>query len=176
MTKSKTFIQPLDRIAIAVMLLLSMLIGLIIWQGDVVKPSVRNFTWQNQQIGAEDISFSLTFSRPMDTKSVEENLKIDPPLAGKISWAGRRMVYTLLTPAPYGTNYKVQLQGAKDKFSQAEGKNRVMQPFTGSFSTRNRVILYIGANPEEQGQLVLYNLTQEQKKSPYPQRLNCHGL
>jgi hypothetical protein len=171
MSKSYKLIQPLDRIAIAVMLLLSMLIGLIIWKGDVVKPSVRNFTWENQQIGAEDLSFSLTFSRPMDFKSIEENLKIDPPLAGKTSWAGRRMVYTLLTPAPYGTTYQVKLEKGKDKYSQAEGKNRLMQPFTGSFTTRNRVILYIGSAPEIQGQLVLYNLTQEQKKVLTPKDL-----
>jgi dipeptidyl aminopeptidase/acylaminoacyl peptidase len=171
MSKSSQFIQPLDRIAIAVMLLLSLLIGLMIWQGDAVKPSVRNFTWEKQQIGANDLSFSLTFSRPMDTKSVEENLKIDPPLAGKPSWAGRRMAYTLLTPAPYGTNYQIKLEQAKDKYSQAEGKNRLMQPFTGTFSTRNRVILYIGTNPEVQGQLVLYNLTQEQKKVLTPKDL-----
>jgi hypothetical protein len=81
------------------------------------------------------------------------------------------MVYTLLTPAPYGTNYQVKLEKGQDKYSQAEGKNRVMQPFTGSFSTRNRVILYIGANPEVQGQLVLYNLTQEQKKVLTPKDL-----
>ena len=171
MNKSYKLIQPLDGIAIAVMLLLSVLIGLIIWKGDVVKPMVRTFTWENQQIGAEDLSFSLTFSRPMDSKSIEENLKIDPPLAGKTSWAGRRMVYTLLTPAPYGTKYQVKLEKGQDKYSQAEGKNRVMQPFTGSFSTRNRVILYIGANPEIQGQLVLYNLTQERKKVLTPKDL-----
>jgi Tol biopolymer transport system component len=81
------------------------------------------------------------------------------------------MVYTLLTPAPYGTNYQVKLEKGQDKYSQAEGKNRVMQPFTGSFSTRNRVILYIGSAPEIQGQLVLYNLTQEHKKVLTPKDL-----
>ena len=171
MTKSKAFIEPLDRIAIGLMLLLSVLIGLIILQGDVVTARVRDFTWQNQQIGAEDNSFTLTFSRPMEIKSVEDNLKIEPPLAGKFSWAGRRMVYTLVTPAPYGTNYKVQLQGAKDKFAEEEGKNRVIQPFIGSFRTRDRVILYIGTNQEEQGRLVLYNLTQEQKRILTPKDL-----
>ncbi|WGV25043.1 hypothetical protein [Halotia branconii] len=168
---NKTLIQPLDRIAIALMLLLSLLIGFMILQGDVVAARVRDFTWQNQQIGSEDISFSLNFSRPMDTKSVEDNLKIEPPLAGKFSWAGRRMVYTLLTPAPYGTNYKIQLQKAKDKFSQQEGKNRVMQPFTGTFHTRDRVISYIGADPENQGQLIVYNLTEEQKRILTPKDL-----
>ena len=81
------------------------------------------------------------------------------------------MVYTLLTPAPYGTNYQVKLEKGQDKYSQAEGKNRVMQPFTGSFSTRNRVILYIGSAAEIQGQLVLYNLTQEHKKVLTPKDL-----
>ncbi|WP_414588809.1 Ig-like domain-containing protein [Scytonema sp. PCC 10023] len=171
MTTSKTFFQPLDRIAIGLMLILSLLIGLLMLQGDAVKPSVRHFSWQNQEVGADDISFSLTFSRPMDSKSVEDNIRIDPPLAGKMSWAGRRMVYTLMTPAPYGTTYKVQLEAAKDKFSEQEGKNRQIQPFTGSFRTRDRVILYVGADQQDKGRLVLYNLTQQQKKVLTPQDL-----
>lgn len=171
MTTSKAFIQPLDRVAIALMLLLSLLIGFIILQGNVVAARVREFSWQNKQIGAEDISFTLNFSRPMDVKSVEENLKIEPPLAGKVSWAGRRIVYTLLTPAPYGTNYEVQLQNARDRFAEQEGKNRVIQPFTGQFRTRDRVIMYIGADAENRGQLVLYNLTQETRKVLTPKDL-----
>lgn len=171
MTPSKTFFQPLDRIAIGLMLILSLLIGLLMLQGDAVKPSVRHFSWQNQEVGADDTSFTLTFSRPMDSKSVEDNIKIDPPLAGKMSWAGRRMVYTLVTPAPYGTTYKVQLQAGKDKFSEQEGKNRQIQPFTGSFRTRDRVILYVGADQQDKGRLVLYNLTQQQKKVLTPKDL-----
>jgi Tol biopolymer transport system component len=171
MAKSKLSFQPIDRVAIAVMLLLSLLIGLIIWQGDVVTPNVRRFTWQNQQIGAEDDYFSLEFSRLMDIKSVEANLKIDPPLAGKFSWSGKRMVYTLVAPAPYGTNYKLRLQGAKDQFAAKQEIERVIQPFEGSFNTRDRAIVYIGADPENQGQLVLYNLTQEDKRVLTPKDL-----
>jgi Tol biopolymer transport system component len=171
MTTRKAFLQPLDRLSITLMLILSVLIGLLILQGDAVKPSVRYFSWENQKIRANDISFNLTFSRPMDIKSVEDNLKIEPPLAGKVSWAGRRMVYTLLTPAPYGTNYKLQLQGAWDKFSQKQGKTRLIKPFTGNFSTRDRVILYIGVEPEDRGRLILYNFTQEQKKVLTPKDL-----
>jgi hypothetical protein len=171
MATSKTFIQPLDRAAIALMLLLSLLIGFMILQGDVVAARVREFSWQNRQIGAEDISFSLHFSRPMNAKSVEENLRIEPPLAGKISWAGRRMVYTLLTPAPYGTNYELRLQDARDRFAEKEGKDRVIQPFIGNFRSRDRVIMYIGADAEHYGQLVLYNLTEEKKKILTPKDL-----
>lgn len=167
----KSFLLPLDRIAISVLLLLSLLIGLLIFQGDVVKASIRSFSWQNQKIGADNTSFSLVFSRPMDTKSVEDNLKIEPSLAGKPIWTGRRMVYTLLAPAPYGTSYKVSLQGAKDKFAAKEGKNRTTKVFSGNFSTRDRVMVYIGATAEDQGRLVLYNFTQEKKQILTPDYL-----
>ncbi|BAZ13443.1 hypothetical protein NIES4071_52820 [Calothrix sp. NIES-4071] len=163
MARKKLSLLPIDRISITLIFIISVLIGILLLQGDVVRASVRNFSWENQKIGADDTSFSMTFSRPMDAKSVESNLKIDPPLAGKYSWAGRRMVYTLLTPAPYGTPYKVQLQGAVDKFAAKQGKKLTVQPFSGTFRTRDRAIIYIGATGEEQGRLVLYNLTQNQK-------------
>lgn len=188
MTTKKFSFQPLDRIAIALMLLLILIIGIIISQGDVVRVRVREFTWkhlqneekdisrtnfstQNQKIGAEYKAFILSFSRPMDTKSVEENLKIEPPLAGTFSWAGRRMGYSFITPAPYGTTYKVKLEGAKDKFASQEKTNKLIQPFQTTFSTRDRVIIYIGASNEDQGSLILYNLTQEQKKILTPKDL-----
>ncbi len=171
MTTQKQIVQPLDKAALVVILILTVLIGLIILQGDAVKPSVRNFSWENAKIGADDISFSLRFSRPMDLESVENNLKIEPPLAGKISWAGRRMFYTLLTPAPYGEEYAVKLEDAKDKFSAAKGTKKVIQPFTGNFASRDRVILYLGAEKKERGRLVLYNLTKQKKKLLTPKDL-----
>ncbi len=170
MTTNKN-IQPLDRVALGLILVLTLLIGLIIFQGDAVKPSVRNFSWENTKIGADDISFSLTFSRPMDIKSVENSLKIEPPLAGKISWAGRKMVYTLLTPAPYGEKYTVELQNAKDKFSAAKGTDKFIQPFIGTFRSHDRVILYLGAEKQERGRLILYNLTQQKKTLLTPKDL-----
>lgn len=169
--KSILSVSQLDRVAIALILVLGLLIGITIAQGDGVKPTVRSFSWQDRQIGAEDTAFSLVFSRPMDAKSVEDNLQITPPLAGKVSWAGKRMVYTLLTPAPYGTNYQVSLNKAKDKFSHSQNNNRLIKAFTGSFSTRNRALVYIGASPQEYGRLVLYNLTQEQKTILTPRDL-----
>ena len=167
---SKPFFQPLDRVAIALMLVLSLLIGLLLWQGDAVAPRVRDFSWQDKQVGAEDTSFTLNFSRPMDTKSVEANLQFDPPLPGKIAWAGRRMAYTLLAPAPYGTSYQVQLQQARDRFTESEANKRVLQPFKGQFRTRDRAFVYLGVE-EEQGRLVLYNLTQQQKTLLTPKDL-----
>jgi hypothetical protein len=168
---SKSFIQPIDRVAIALMLVLSLLIGLLVWRGDAVAPRVRSFSWQERQIGAADKSFNLTFSRPMDTSSVEANLEIDPPLPGKFSWAGRRMAYTLLRPAPYGNTYHVQLRFARDKFTPEKDLRRLIQPFDASFRTRDRAFVYLGVQGEEQGRLVFYNFTQQQKTILTPKNL-----
>jgi hypothetical protein len=168
---SKSFLQPLDRHAIALMLLLSLLIGLLLWQGDAAQPRVRDFSWQDKQVGVEDTAFTLNFSRPMDIKSVEDNLQIDPSLPGKVSWAGRRMAYTLLTPPSYGTSYQVQLHGARDRFTEQGDSGRLIQPFNGRFRTRDRAFVYLGVEGEEQGRLVLYNLTEQQKTILTPKDL-----
>jgi len=170
---SKSFLQPLDRTAIALMLVLMLLIGLVISSGDRTSPRVRNFSWQDKQVGAEDTSFILSFSRPMDHTSVEASLKIEPLLPGKVSWSGRRMAYTLTSPAPYGTEYTLRLDGARDQV-QGQGKKepgRLIQPFVGQFHSRDRAFAYIGVDGEEKGRLVLYNLTRNQKNLLTPKEL-----
>nr|WP_309229535.1 hypothetical protein [Oscillatoria sp. FACHB-1407] len=163
--------QPIDRVAIIVIVVLSALIGLLLLGGGHTAPRIRDFSWQNRQIGAEDTAFLLTFSRPMNHSSVENNLRIEPPLAGKFSWAGRRMAYTLETPAPYGTEFQLQLQGARDRFSEANDTDAQIQPFAGTFQTRDRAFVYLGVEGEEAGRLVLYNLTHQQKKLLTPANL-----
>lgn len=171
MSVTRKFLQPLDRVALSLMLVLSVLIGMLLLRGDGVTPQVRDFSWDGKAIGAEDTAFILNFSRPMDTKSVEENLQIDPPLPGKISWAGRRMAYTLLTPAPYGNSYQFNLHSAKDRLSVAENSPKVMQPFSSRFRTRDRAFVYLGVEGDEQGRLILYNLSQQQKTILTPKNL-----
>lgn len=173
--------QPLDRAAISLMLVLSCLIALLLWQGEQVAPRVREFTWQDRQIGVDDTAFILTFTRPMDTTSVEQNLVIEPPLPGRISWAGRRMAYTLNFPPPYGTEFQLKLANAREKIGGITTDSPPMQPFVGQFKTRDRAFAYIGATGENAGRLVLNNLTQQQTQvltpaewvvldfRPYPQ-------
>jgi hypothetical protein len=151
---------PLDRLSILLMGILSVLIGFLMLSGDHTTPRVREFSWNKQQISAEDQAFTMMFSRPMNPESVEQNLRMDPPLAGKFSWAGRRMVYTLLQPAPYGTPFSLQLQGATDRL-YGEEKGREIQPFTGYFRTRDRAFVYIGVQGEEEGRLMFVNLSQD---------------
>jgi hypothetical protein len=164
--------QPLDRAAMITMLVLAGLIGLMLLSGDRSAPRVRNFNWQDKQIGGEDVAFVLTFSRPMDEASVERHLKIEPTLLGKTSWAGRRMAYTLTAPAPYGTTFRVKLQDAQDRFTQAGPNRAKMQPFEGTFRSRDRAFAYIGTEPGEAGKLILYNLTKQEKTPLTPPNLN----
>lgn len=159
----KQVFQPLDRVALLTMLVLMGLIGLLLLQGGHTSPRVRDFSWQGADVGGADTAFMLTFSRPMNLQSVEENLRIVPPLPGQISWAGRRMAYTLDYPAPYGTAYAIELRDAYDYFSQPED-NRPIQPFASQFRTRDRAFVYLGVKGQEEGRLVLENLTRREHK------------
>lgn len=158
--------HPLDRLAQALMGLLTLIIIGMVLLGGPAASKVRKFSWQNQQIGAEDIAFLLTFSRPMDQASVEKNLAIEPPLPGRFSWAGRRMAYTLNFPAPYGNEFTVSLPHAQDRFSGTAAK---FLPFKANFTSRERAFAYIGIKDEEQGRLMLYNLSSQSKVALTPE-------
>lgn len=154
-------LQPLDRAALTAIVVLMVPILVLVLGGDRTLPRVRDFSWQDRQVSAEDRAFILTFNRPMDRASVEENLKIEPPLLGKTSWAGQRMVYTLEQPAPYGFEFEVKLANAQDRLAARKETDTTSEPFQGNFSTRDRALAYISLNPSEEGQLVLYNFTQD---------------
>jgi hypothetical protein len=143
----------------------------LIFSGDHATAQVRDFSWQDRQVGAEDRAFLLTFSRPMDPASVEANLTITPPLPGKISWAGRRMAYTLTEPIPYGGTYAVTLDEAEDRFAASDGEGSRFQPFRGQFQTRKQAFLYIGVEGEEEGRLVLADLGQQERTILTPKNL-----
>ncbi|BCX13185.1 MAG: hypothetical protein KatS3mg067_2123 [Thermosynechococcus sp.] len=152
-----SFAQPLDRAALSVFLGALVLTLLLLWGGDRTQPQVREFSWQNRDVGADDRAFILTFNRLMDWSSVATHLKIEPPLEGKASWSGRRFAYTLTQPLPYGQAFKVSLA---DAVSVPQGKP--IKPFQGQFRSRDRVLVYLGSGAEE-GRLILYNLTLQQK-------------
>jgi hypothetical protein len=163
--------MALDRVAIALMVLIAIVTGLLLLSGDRTSAKVRDFTWQDKTIGADDTAFVMAFSRPMDHKTVEENLKITPPLPGKTSWAGRRMAYTLTLPPVYGKEYTLQLENALDYFSKGREGQSTIRPFEAKFRTRDRALAYIGVKGEETGRLILYNVTQQKRLILSPNNL-----
>jgi hypothetical protein len=142
---------------------------ILLWSGDRTLPQVRDFNWQNRQIRAEDTAFTLTFNRPIDRATVEQQLKIQPPLLGKTSWAGSKMAYTLANPAPYGNSYQVELQGAREAIGSKRGKEIV--PFSGQFRTPNRMFAYIGSSEIDRGRIVIYNFKTHQPIILTPENL-----
>ncbi|MGA9379652.1 MAG: Ig-like domain-containing protein, partial [Phormidium sp.] len=163
-TINRKFIYSLDRIAIALIVGLTIAIAILLFYGDHSVPRVRSFNWQDKQIGVEDDRFVITFTRPMDRASVETNLQINPPLPGKFSWAGRRLVYTVISPAPYGTEYQLNLQKATDKYSNSQKSAAILSPFNARFRTRDRAFAYIGVEGQNSGQLMLVNLSASEPK------------
>ncbi|MEO0758417.1 MAG: hypothetical protein AAFY78_16275 [Cyanobacteria bacterium J06648_16] len=158
-------LQPLDRLSLSLMVLLGVVMALLVVFGQGAAARVREFSWQGQRVSANDTAFLITFSRPMEPDSVEQNLTIEPPLSGKFSWAGRRMAYTLDQPAPYGEAFQLTLPDARDRF---ESESARFEAFESEFITRDRAFAYIGIEGENQGRLVLYNLTQQTETALTP--------
>ncbi|PSR17254.1 hypothetical protein C8255_13615 [filamentous cyanobacterium CCP3] len=165
-------VHPLDRLALVVMTGLAVALGLLILSGDHATARVRDFTWQDRQVGTEDRAFLITFSRPMDVASVEKNLTLDPPLPGKVSWAGRRMAYTLTDPLPYGESFRLSLSEARDRYAARRDRPSRFEPFQAQFQTRRRAFLYIGAEGDEANRLVLADLERQERTILTPKNLS----
>ncbi|MEN9521001.1 MAG: hypothetical protein RLZZ381_3589 [Cyanobacteriota bacterium] len=165
--------------AIALITFLALIIGLLLWGGAACDDRcifhagvrVNDFSWQDKTITGEDRAFILSFNRPIDRASVEKNLVITPPLPGKISWSGLRMAYTLETPAPYGETYRLTLTGAKQRYANQTQPGELIQPFTAEFRSRDRALAYIGTQGVEEGRLILFNWTRQQKLILTPKNL-----
>ncbi|HZG37075.1 MAG TPA: Ig-like domain-containing protein, partial [Nodosilinea sp.] len=171
-SRSPRLAYPLDRLALIVIAGLSLALGLLILSGDHATARVRDFTWQDRQVGAEDRAFLITFSRPMDVASVEQNLTLEPPLPGKVSWAGRRMAYTLTDPLPYGESFTLSLAEASDRYARLSDRPSRFEPFQAQFETRRRAFLYIGAKGDEANRLVLADLGRQERTILTPKNLS----
>jgi hypothetical protein len=139
-----------------VLAVISLIIAVTIHPGS---PRVRDFSWADRSIRADDRSFSLVFSHAVDHNSIEANLKLDPALPGQFDWNDRELIYTLDQPAPYGFDFTLSLNGGH-LANKAEVK---IAPFSATFRSADRAIAYIGTEPEERGRLVMYNFTQDAK-------------
>ncbi len=137
-----------DRLVLASILALIAAISSILIQGNQVPTRGENFSWQGRKIGVRDNYFTLSFNRPIDRSDIETSLVINPPLPGKISWAGDRLTYTLTELPIYGKKYQVKLPIAQG------------EDFIGEFYSHDRAFAYIGVNQEERGRLIVCNIIQ----------------
>lgn len=179
--KQRFLEQPIDKICFTLITIFTIIIVILISGHNICyeegkclfnnQLKVTEFSWQNQKIGANNRAFYLKFNHPISAESVENNLKIEPPLKGKISWAGNRLVYTLDDIITYGKNYRLSLQNAQEQF---RGKNKLgatIEPFVAEFQSRDRTFAYIGSQGEEAGRLILNNSTKQNRTILTPDNL-----
>ncbi|WP_017304921.1 hypothetical protein [Spirulina subsalsa] len=160
---SQRSLTPLDRAAWGVIGLFTVLLGVILVVGSRNSPRVVEFSWENRILGLEDEAFTLTFNRPMDWETVRKNLTITPELPGKMSHQGRRFAYTLTDLPLYGTEYKIELNGALERPLDPNRTAQELRSFTAQVRTRDLAFAYLGVEGNERGRLVLYNVTQARK-------------
>ncbi|MGF1478759.1 MAG: Ig-like domain-containing protein [Cyanophyceae cyanobacterium] len=151
-TKKKGQISRFDLVAVGAMAIIGALSAAVWVNGDRTPLHVTSFSWAEQTLGAEDQQLTLAFNGPIDPEFLD--VQIEPALPGTLSSNDRALVYTLAEPPIYGTAYQVSLQGS---FQDEEIS------FVRNVPTRDRLLAYIGVDEAEQGRLILYNLTQEQK-------------
>jgi hypothetical protein len=174
------FREPIDKICFTLIATFTLIITILVGGSKICinnkcllenHPKLTDFTWENKKISAQDKAFILTFDRPMDKNSVEGNLLIEPPLPGKISWSGRRLVYTLNFPIPYGQNYRLSLKNAREQFRNTNSEGSEIEPFIAEFSSRDRAFAYIDSEGEDLGKLIIYNDTKQNQTILSPENL-----
>ncbi len=180
MNKDNFLKQPINRICFILIAIFSCLIFILIgsskvcYQGKCLfdtRPEVKEFSWENQKVGATDKAFYLVFDRPMSHDTVEQNLVIEPNIDGRISWAGKRLVYTLNDVITYGRDYRLSLSNAQEKFRGQKKLGAKIEPFVAEFQSRERAFAYIGSKGEESGRLILNNSTKLNKTILTPANL-----
>jgi hypothetical protein len=161
--------SPLDRAALTLMGILMALTVVLLAIGDRSAPYVREFSWKDRPVGAEDTAFALRFSRSMDRPQVESRLMIksDPAnpqsqalpiqqvLPGKVSWSGKKMLYSLNTPVPYGNSYELKLRDVKAANNTGQSIGREITPFVQAFASREKMFGYIGTSGVDRGRLMI---------------------
>jgi hypothetical protein len=162
-------LSQLDRAALTLMGILMALTVILLAVGDRSAPYVREFSWANRPVGAEDNSFALRFSRSMDRPKVEAKIQIksDPSnsqsafqpisqvMPGKISWSGKKMLYTLNSPVPYGRSYELKVQDVTAASNDGKPIGKEITPFVQAFNTREKMFGYIGTTGADRGRLMI---------------------
>lgn len=149
--------KRLDVAAFGAISLLALVFGIVVANSKPKPLQVTQISWK-KPVSVANRQLRLTFNRPIE--SAPMGLQIEPPLPGELEGVGRTLTYTLTEPPVYGTTYQISLQLATPR----QGQNAPeLAPFTSQLTTRDRLFAYIGIEREEQGRIVIYNLSQQKR-------------
>jgi Tol biopolymer transport system component len=145
-----------NKLTLGVILGLGTAIAVLSMASARLGPSVDSFTTLQTFDGTSvNTQIALTFTEPMDPRSVERGFKIDPAVKGDFNWAGNQLLFSPRKSLHYQTSYTLTLSKVAHDL---HGKH-LFRPFRKSFATQAPHLIYLGTSGAERGRLVLVSLT-----------------
>ncbi|MCS7056028.1 MAG: Ig-like domain-containing protein [Thermoflexales bacterium] len=133
-------LDRMDRVAIGSILTLSLLIVFFVVRGDQVGVRItRTSPAMNAERAPTRSLIAITFSEPMSTTSVEQRLRITPPVSGTWRWSGSTIFLSAAQPLQPDTHYTVTLASGA---VSTRGRS-VLRDVTWTFRTRHPRLVYL---------------------------------
>ncbi len=128
-----------DRIALALLGLIALMIALVLARGDRVGAQVSQTIPVNGGLASARGRIGILFKQPMQANSFQDRLEIQPGLSGQVVWEGNTLWFEPSKPLEAGVTYTVHLKpGGLSK----DGRT-VMQDLRFHFQVRQPEILYL---------------------------------
>ena len=142
----------LDRIVTAAVLSLGLAVSIVSVASARLGASIDSVTTGGSMDGVSvNTRIAVTFTEPMDARSVRRHLHIAPPVPGDILWSGNELFFTPRQPLAYNTTYTMRIDAAARSVS---GKP-LARGLTYTFRTQSPHLLYLGTTGSDRGRLVL---------------------
>lgn len=140
------------RIALATVLGLGLIVAALSVVSATIGATVDSLaTAQTLDGTSVNTQIAVTFTQPMNHRSVERSFSIVPHLAGDFTWSGNQLLYLPRKPLTYSTTYTVTIAArARDA-----GGRHLFRAFRRSFTTQSQHLVYLGTRGGERGHLVL---------------------
>jgi Tol biopolymer transport system component len=149
-----------DRIIAAVVLAFAMVAGALTVTSARLGPSIDSLATA-QMLGGTSVNtqIGITFTEPMNIRSVERSFTLIPRVHGSFSWSGNEMIFLPGHALEYDRSYTVTVGAtARDR----TGK-RMLRPYHASFTTEAQHLIYRGASGPDNNRLVLASVTGQRR-------------
>jgi len=115
-------------------------------------PGVDQVTTASALDGASvNTVIGVSFTEPMNIRSVERNFHLTPHVAGNFNWAGNQLLFEPSRSLAYSRTYTVTIgAGAADQ----TGKH-LLHTFRTTFHTQSQHLLYLGTTGADKQRLIL---------------------
>lgn len=149
-----------DRIIVATVLALAMVAGALTVTSARLGPSIDSLATARMLGGTSvNTQIGITFTEPMNVRSVEHNFALSPRVEGSFSWSGNEMLFMPQHALAYDRSYTVTVgAAARDR----TGK-RIFQTYRASFTTEAQHLIYRGTSGRDTNRLVLASILGPQR-------------